>query len=1306
MHAVSRVQFGIRGCGLVRNHLALAVLVGLCCFALDAVAQERLETQLESMPMQELIKTVDSDGDAQRGALLFYQANLNCAKCHEQSGKAKSLGPDLTLQREVTTDHLIKSILDPSETIHEGYETVVIQNEEGDTISGVLVERNDEKLTLVRIEKSNEPETFELDEIEWRPGKQSTMPEGLANQLADSQQFYDLVKYLRIIAADGPARAAQLRPSNAMVSLPPLPAYESQLDHRGLIGSWNQDSLKSGEQIFALHCASCHGTLESEGSMPTSLRFASGKFKNGNDPLSMYQTLTHGYGMMNAQRWMVPQQKYEVIHYIREHFLKQRNPSQYSKIDQAYLDSLPTGKTRGPKPASGEPWVQMDYGSSLMNTIEVSRDGSNIAQKGIVVRLDDGPGGVESGQHWMMYEHDTMRVAATWSGSFIDWNGIHFNGRHAVHPRVSGQVHFANSTGPGWGRPSDGSFVDNRVEGRDGKHYGPLARDWVRYRGMYRYANRSILRYDVGGTDVLESPSLAYLNESPMFSRHFNMGSRDKEMILQVTEVGDLSPVISNDGMAVTLQSVSDSRAQTKTDSANTAGKNWKLDGSVYAQQVDGSQFDMYESDFSIVARIRTTANGTIFCKTKNWAEWVRNGKSFFVRDGRLVYDIGWVGSVRSRRKVNDGKWHDVVMTWSAEEGDVTLYIDGKKDQSGPLRPEDSVEDHSVRIGYTNEDFPDPSFFQGQISGVRFYQRALAADELKAGNQVADEGLVANWNRVADAKLMDASGNQLDAEIIAGDERPTETAWGMRAAVSQLPEGSGFFVEDGNLRLKIAASDAPLNFTLAHTPIAQEDAPRPEIEVDQMSIDLRAFTQGGPKNYPEVLETQLIPGQDDGPFAVDVFPEPRENPWNCRVRLTGVDFLEDGNQALCSAWDGSIWHVSGIASDDGVLKWRRIAAGLFQPLGIKLRDGEIFVTCRDQLVRLHDLNGDGEMDWYESYNSDHEVTEHFHEFAMGLQTDDEGNFYYAKSARHALKAIVPHHGTLLKISRDGQTTEILANGFRAANGVCLNPDGTFYVTDQEGHWNPKNRINWVQKDGFYGNMFGYHDVTDASDSAMDPPMCWITNSFDRSPSELMWVESEKWGPLNGTLLNFSYGYGQVYVVPHETIDGQVQGGMCAFPLPRFPTGVMRGRFHPGDGQLYCCGMFAWAGDQKRPGGFYRLRYTGKPVHLPLGLNATDTGLRVRFSGQVDSESAVKAGNYRIKTWTIKRTAQYGSKHFDEKELAVKSVQLLEDGKTVVLEVPEIEPTRCMEIVYSIKTAEGERLEGKIHNTIHRLGQSH
>ncbi|HMF13386.1 MAG TPA: heme-binding protein, partial [Gemmataceae bacterium] len=465
---------------------------------------------------------------------------------------------------------------------------------------------------------------------------------------------------------------------------------------------------------------------------------------------------------------------------------------------------------------------------------------------------------------------------------------------------------------------------------------------------------------------------------------------------------------------------------------------------------------------------------------------------------------------------------------------------------------------------------------------------------------------------------------------------------------------------------------------------------------------LEPFTKGGPRRWPEVLKTQPVIGGDSQAFAIDVLTHPTSNPWNCQLRLTGFDFYADGRRAAVCTWDGDVWLVEGIGASANGLTWQRIASGLFQPLGLVIVKDQIYVGCRDQIVILHDLNGDGETDFYECFNNDHQVTEHFHEFAMDLQVDDGGNFYYAKGARHALTALVPHHGTLLRVSKDGSRTDVLATGFRAANGVCLNPDGSFFLTDQEGHWIPKNRINRVEVGGHYGNFWGYHDVTDSSDAAMKQPVCWITNAFDRSPSEMLWVTSEEWGPLRGSVLNFSYGYGKVYVVPHEKVGGVWQGGMCALPLPRFPTGVMRGRFHPTDGQLYCCGMFAWAGDQTQPGGFYRIRYTGKPVYLPVGLAATKTGMKITFSGPLDPETASDPKNYAVKTWSLKRSEQYGSQHYDEKPSKVKHATLSADGKLVTLELEPMKPTWCMEIKYAVMAATGEPVQGDVHNTVHVL----
>ncbi|MGC6427099.1 MAG: heme-binding protein, partial [Akkermansiaceae bacterium] len=428
-----------------------------------------------------------------------------------------------------------------------------------------------------------------------------------------------------------------------------------------------------------------------------------------------------------------------------------------------------------------------------------------------------------------------------------------------------------------------------------------------------------------------------------------------------------------------------------------------------------------------------------------------------------------------------------------------------------------------------------------------------------------------------------------------------------------------------------------------------------------------------------------------------------QNPHNSWMRLSGVDFFADGKRAAVCTWMGDVWIVEGINQSEGTLTWKRICSGLFQPLGLRILDEKIHVTCRDQLAKLHDTNGDETIDFIECLNNDHQVTEHFHEFAMGLQTDAEGNFYYAKSARHAKDSLVPHHGTLLKVAADGSRTDILATGFRAANGVCLNPDGSFIVTDQEGHWNPKNRINWVKGDGpteFFGNIYGYSPVTDPADSAMSNPLCWITNQFDRSPSELLWVpKNANWGPLNGQLLNLSYGYGKIFIVPHEEIKGQHQGGMCELPLKQFPTGIMRGRFHPKDGQLYGCGMFAWGGNQRKPGGFYRIRKTDQPAHLPTKIETTKAGIKITLSDKIDPPS-VKPENFTIKVWGLKRSQNYGSKHLNEQELKVTAAQI--EGTKIHLTLPKLQPTWGMSIEMTLSDQTGKTFTRLIHNSIFDL----
>ncbi|MEQ9216400.1 MAG: DUF6797 domain-containing protein [Cyclobacteriaceae bacterium] len=860
-----------------------------------------------------------------------------------------------------------------------------------------------------------------------------------------------------------------------------LPEVEKEINHQGLVRNMNREGFVRGERIYNSNCINCHGSPEHEGSIPLSLKFWEGAFKAGNDPYSMYQAISRGFATMPPQLTLTPQQKYDVISYIREEFVAEQNKEQYFQINPGYLASIPPGNTFGPDAQPYHPWADMDYGNFLINTYELADSATgppryhsprpvpyadenylknNFAYKGIAVRLDQGPGGVSAGRAWMIFDHDVLRVAGGWTGEgFIDWNGILLNDKHETYPRNIGKLHFETPVGPGWANPKTGSFEDPRFKARDGRHFGPLPKPWADYKGLYHFEDKVVIRYSVGDADILELPGMIEFDGNIIFTRTMNISPSSTPLKTRVATSG---------------------------------------------------------------ARVAVQGSGAKFTE----------------------------------------------------------------------------ED-----GYQVLNFP-------------------------SGKEVK-------------LKIFIGAGEVEDIEELINSAGPVPS--------------------------------------------------------------LSAYTKGGKPQYNEEMKTMIENGSEAGAFAVDKLTPPFDNPWKSRMKLSGIDFFKDANQAAVCTTDGDVWTIVGLTDGGTTLTWKRIATGLFQPLGIKVVDEKIYVICRDQLVRLDDLNGDGETDYYYSFNHDHQVTDHFHEFAMGLQTDPQGNFYYAKSGRHARESLIPQHGTLIKVSKDGFRSEIIATGFRAANGVCINPDGTFLVTDQQGFWNPMNRINWIEGKGkFYGNMWGYNPPKDTSRAAMEPPAVWVDMKYDRSPSELLWVDSEQWGPLNGALLSLSYGYGKIQLVLHEKVKGQRQAGVIDFPGVSFMTGVMRGRFNPEDQQLYTCGMSAWGTNQMiKGGGLYRVRYTGKPLTIPVGLSAQTDGVQLEFAKAIDKDS-LEPENFNVQTWDIVRSSRYGSERYNIQTMEISDIKTSPDGKKIKLIIPDIKPIDIMTIDYDIVDAQGNKLAGSLQNTIHNL----
>src|SRR5205085_3364153 len=131
--------------------------------------------------------------------------------------------------------------------------------------------------------------------------------------------------------------------------------------------------------------------------------------------------------------------------------------------------------------------------------------------------------------------------------------------------------------------------------------------------------------------------------------------------------------------------------------------------------------------------------------------------------------------------------------------------------------------------------------------------------------------------------------------------------------------------------------------------------------------------------------------------------------------------------------------VSGVDGKLGTVHWKRFASGLRQPLGLKIVNDVIYTAGRDQITKLHDLNGDGEADFYENFNNDAGLTLQRHEFVMDLQTDAKGNFYFGRSG-HYVASKRGDNCCIFKLSRDGSKLERFASGFRETNGLSIGPD--------------------------------------------------------------------------------------------------------------------------------------------------------------------------------------------------------------------------------------------------------------------------
>lgn len=452
---------------------------------------------------------------------------------------------------------------------------------------------------------------------------------------------------------------------------------------------------------------------------------------------------------------------------------------------------------------------------------------------------------------------------------------------------------------------------------------------------------------------------------------------------------------------------------------------------------------------------------------------------------------------------------------------------------------------------------------------------------------------------------------------------------------------------------------------------------------------------------PAAPEPELVTVGQRGPdteiLAVDTLTFPYDNPAKALFFASGVDVTPDGT-VYVSTIHGDVWRVTGVDAGLKQLRWRRFATGLYQPLGLKVRNGEVFVLGRDRITRLHDRNRDGRAEEYETFFDGIQTSAGGHDYVTALEKDDAGRFYY-----------VDPKG-VHRVTADGSSMATLATGFRNPNGMGVRPDGrVITVAPQQGDWTPSSGI-WEIREGLYGG-WGGPKITDQRPMGYDAPLAWIPHGVDNSSGSQVWIPQGRWGAFGGQMLHLLWGRcGMMLVLRDEDAPGVGVNG-AVVPLPvKFLSGPNRASYNPKDDSLLVAGSTGWQTSAVKDGAVQRVRFTGKPLSLPEAWKGVPGGVEVRFSQPLDPTTAQDPGSYGVRVWNYRYAQQYGSKDWlvsqpdqeGREEWTVKSATVQPDGRTVRLEIPDVRTVMQGELKYNVDAkAGGKPMRGSLWFTINR-----
>ncbi len=178
-------------------------------------------------------------------------------------------------------------------------------------------------------------------------------------------------------------------------------------------------------------------------------------------------------------------------------------------------------------------------------------------------------------------------------------------------------------------------------------------------------------------------------------------------------------------------ESVRDSHAEV---SAAGQGPPVERNGLVFVAEPDVRRFDTpVRDDFTVSFRFRSDAPSRTDPDRTWWTGRglvstevpgiVHDWGISMQDDGRITAGTGNPEtSLNTHAGLNDGSWHHVAFTRTAETGELRLYVDGIPAAEGTGTTEPLTAGEIVRVGLVVDGAPE---FSGEIEDVTFYERAL-----------------------------------------------------------------------------------------------------------------------------------------------------------------------------------------------------------------------------------------------------------------------------------------------------------------------------------------------------------------------------------------------------------------------------------------------------------------------------------------------------------------------------------------------------------------------------------------------------